>query len=245
MCELYCLKQAVCKATAEMSLIYIFLECYTHRQYIAVLLIGLEGTYVWVMYISSYWWEKYVLKWSTGIQPRFSSVNSSYFTATLWKHPCLHGASLSSIGSVAQFSDRWEGRHLSNWGSALHQVCFSGMDRAAALSNTLCVSEATLKAARQVNWTDGLWLIHFTSDTPQRTVWISTPASQGDAVHALYILCVPIQACLSSFIYETFIICWGHVMWQVHNQKTIAMKNRVKYSKWHPKSIYASQVAQW
>ena len=84
-----------------------------------------------------------------------------------------------------------------------------------------------------------------TSYTPQRAVWLSMPASRGDAVPALYTLCVPLQACVSSFISETFMICWGHVMWQVHNKKTIAMKNRVKYFKWHPKSIYASQVAQW
>lgn len=156
-----------------------------------------------------------------------------------WREP------LSSTGSTALILWQMEGRHLNSWGSALHQVCFSGMDWAAALGNTLCISEATLKAARQVNQTDGLWLTHLTSYTPQRAVWLSMPASRGDAVPALYTLCVPLQACVSSFISETFMICWGHVMWQVHNKKTIAMKNRVKYFKWHPKSIYASQVAQW
>ena len=96
------------------------------------------------------------------------------------------GEPLSSTGSTALILWQMEGRHLNSWGSALHQVCFSGMDWAAALGNTLCISEATLKAARQVNRTDGLWLTHLTYYTPQRAVWLSMPASQGDAVHALY-----------------------------------------------------------
>lgn len=133
--------------------------------------LGMEGIYRSCSWnSSSYWWEKCVVMWPIGIQPRFLCISWVHSAAAaLWKHPWLWEVEpLSLAGSVSLSLWGIEGQKSEQPGT-LHSTrpADSGRKRSSHLAHS--VSRVTLKASRQVHQTSA-------SYSPSRAPWASTLA---------------------------------------------------------------------
>lgn len=147
---------------------------------------------------SSYWWEKNVVKWPAGVQPRFSFINQVYFVI-VWSE------AMSFIGSsilIFWVLERKKSKQL--WLPLVRPAVWGQTEQTSYFMPQ--TFHFTSKAARQVNQTDGPW--YFISSLTQGQ-------SESPLLHC--------QEKLSpwfayrdvlSLIHEAFTTYWAHAVCQ-------------------------------